>query len=55
MQQYGQIFMEIRNYLKKENIEIKKNENIIFYKSANNECYYSSSPCTHFLMVKILK
>ena len=56
MQQYGQIFMEMRNYLKKKIIlEIKKNENIIFYKSANNECYYSSSPCTHFFNGKDFK
>ena len=26
----------------------KKNNQIIFYKSASEECYYSKSPCTHF-------
>ena len=35
-------------FSKKENIAIKKNNQIIFYKSKKNECYYSQSPCTHF-------
>ncbi len=35
-------------YEKKINLPIKKNNQIIFYKSASEECYYSKSPCTHF-------
>ena len=33
---------------KKNNLAIKKNNKIIFYKSIENECYYSTGPCTHF-------
>ena len=37
-----------KNYKKKKHLPIKKNNKIFFYKSVNEECYYSSSPCTHF-------
>ena len=35
-------------FKKNENIEIKKGNKIIFYKSNKGECYFSKSPCTHF-------
>ena len=35
-------------FKKKINLAIKKNNEIIFYKSIENECYYSIGPCTHF-------
>ena len=35
-------------FKKNKNIEIKKNNKIIFYKANKGECYFSKSPCTHF-------
>ena len=35
-------------FKKNENIEVKKGNKIIFYKSNKGECYFSKSPCTHF-------
>ncbi len=35
-------------FKKNENIEVKKGNKIIFYKSKKGECYFSKSPCTHF-------
>ena len=46
---YGQIFTIAIIFLKKKNnLAIKKNNKIIFYKSIEKECYYSTGPCTHF-------
>ncbi len=42
------IYSSKKNQLKKENTQIKKDENFMFYKSKKGECYYSKSPCTHF-------
>ena len=35
-------------FKKRENFRVIKNNKLIFYKSKKGECYYSSSPCTHF-------
>ena len=33
---------------KKRKFKIIKNNNFMFFKSKEGECYYSKSPCTHF-------
>ena len=49
------IYSSENNYKKKNNKPIFKNGSIIFYKSKSEECYYSSSPCTHFFNGKDFK
>ncbi len=49
------IYSSENNFKKKSNKPIYKNGSLIFYKSKREECYYSSSPCTHFFNGKDFK
>ena len=39
--------LKIKKNLKKENIPVLINDEIIYYYSSNSTCYFNTAPCTH--------